>query len=96
MHNFRELKIWKRSRELVSENYKTTKQFPADELYGLTSQIRRCSVSIPANISEDCGRTITKELIRFLDIANGSAFELETLLIIANDLNYLNSNDIRD
>ncbi len=89
MHNFRELKIWQKSRSLVKEVYKTTFDFPDEELYGLTNQIRRSSVSIPSNIAEGCGRSTNSELARFLDIANASAFELETQLILASDLAYL-------
>lgn len=92
MHNFRELKIWQKSRKLVKEIYQLTKLFPNDELYSLTSQIRRDVISIPSNIAEGCGRGTDKELSRFLDIANGSAFELESLLILATDLEYLNIN----
>lgn len=92
MHNFRELKIWQKSRKLVKEIYQLTKLFPNDELYSLTSQIRRAVISIPSNIAEGCGRGTDKELSRFLDIANGSAFELESLLILATDLEYLNIN----
>jgi len=90
MHNFRELKIWQKSHELVKEIYLITKSLPAEELYGLTSQIRRASVSISSNVAEDCGRETKKELMRFLDIANGSAFELENLLLLASDLGFIN------
>jgi len=95
MHNFRELKIWQKSRELVKHIYLITKSFPQKELFGLTSQIRRASTSIPSNVAEGCGRQTDKELIRFLDIANGSAFELETLLLIASDLNYINEDSVK-
>jgi four helix bundle protein len=87
MHNFRELKIWQRSKKLVSRIYFISKDPPFEELYGLTSQIRRAVVSIPTNIAEGCGRNSDKELMRYLDIANGSAFELETLLLLSNDMN---------
>lgn len=93
MHNFRELKIWQRSRELVKEMYKLTRKFPDEELYILTREIRRTAISIPSNIAEGCGRNSNKELSRFLDIANGSAFELETQLFLAIDLEYLNSDE---
>lgn len=90
MHRFKELKIWQKSRELVKEIYQATDVLPKTENFGLTSQIRRCVVSIPANIAEGCGRNTNAELNRFLDIAEGSAFELETLIILSTDLKYLN------
>ena len=93
MHNFRELKIWNRARVLVKEIYQLTKSLPSDELYGLNSQIRRAVISIPTNIAEGCGRNSDKELVRYLNIANGSAFELETLLILASDLNMIEETD---
>ncbi|MBN2522508.1 MAG: four helix bundle protein [Bacteroidales bacterium] len=95
MHNFRELKIWQKSRELVKHIYLITKSLPQKELFGLTSQIRRASTSIPSNVAEGCGRQTDKELIRFFDITNGSAFELETLLLIASDLNYINKDSVK-
>ncbi len=91
MHNFRELKIWQKSRSLVKEVYSITSDFPNEELYGLINQIRRSVVSIPSNIAEGCGRATDSELARFLDIANASAFELETQLILAADLAYLSN-----
>lgn len=96
MHKFRELKIWQRSRELVAKCYLLTKKFPTDELYSLTSQIRRAAVSIPVNIAEGCGKNSDKDLMRYLDISNGSAFELETLIILANDLNYLSPEETEE
>ena len=93
MHNFKELKVWQNSKNLVIDIYKSTKNFPKEEIFGLTNQIRRASVSIPSNIADGCGRNSDKDLIRFLDIANGSSFELETQLIIANELQILNNND---
>ncbi len=95
MHNFRELKIWQKSRALVKQIYLITKNFPQEEQYGLTTQIRRAVISIAANVAEGCGRQTDKELSRFLDIANGSAFELETLLLLAQDLKYIDTDSIR-
>lgn len=89
MHNFKELKVWQNSKNLVIDIYKDTENFPKTEIFGLTNQIRRASVSVPSNIAEGCGRISDKDLIRFLDIANGSSFELETQLIIANELKFL-------
>ena len=83
MRNFRELEIWQRSFELVDEVYTQSENFPKDERFGLTSQMRRASVSIPSNIAEGCSRRTKKDFARFLEIAIGSAFELETQLLIA-------------
>jgi four helix bundle protein len=69
MHNFRQLKVWQKSRLLVKEIYIVTKGFPKEELFGLTSQIRRAVVSIPSNIAEGCGRNTNKDTKRFVDIA---------------------------
>lgn len=89
MHNFRNLKIWQKSRLLVKEVFLLTRNFPAEEKYGLVSQILRSAYSVPSNIAEGSGRSSNKEFSRFLDIALGSAFELETQLILASDVNYI-------
>lgn len=86
MHNFKDLKIWNKSIDLATEVYKATAFFPTEEKYGLTSQIRRCAVSIPSNIAEGAGRNSNGEFRQFLGIANGSAFELETQLILSSRL----------
>ena len=96
MHHFRELKIWQKSRELVKEAYLITKHLLSEELFGLTSQIKRSAISLPANIAEGCGGDSNKEFLRFLDIANGSAFELETLFILATDLEFINETSIEN
>ncbi len=83
MRNYKELEIWQRSMSLVTTIYKETRSFPDTERYGLTSQIRRSAVSIPSNIAEGCSRSSKKELVRFLEISIGSAFELETQIIIS-------------
>lgn len=90
MHKLTDLKIWNKAIELSVEVYKATSNFPKEEIYGLTSQIRRAAISIPSNISEGAGRSSEKEFIYFLGIANGSTFELQTQLIIANKLNLIN------
>ncbi len=82
MKNFRNLEIWKKGIDLVNETYALTKKLPKEEQFGLKSQINRCVVSIPSNIAEGCSRSSDLELIRFLEIALGSAFELETQIII--------------
>lgn len=93
MHNYLELKIWQEARKLVKEVYSLTAGFPKEKVYGLTSQIRRAVVSIPSNIAEGTGRNSDKEFQRFLEYAIGSLFELETQIILANDLNFISSED---
>lgn len=91
MNNFRELNVWKKSMDLVTEIYKITRSFPKEEQYGLTNQIRRCAISIPSNIAEGAGRNGNKEFSHFLSIALGSGFELETQLIIGKRLDFMES-----
>lgn len=86
---YKELDVWIKSRAFVKEIYLLTKDFPKDELFGLTSQMRRCAVSIPSNIAEGYGRQYKKETIQFFHIARGSLYELETQLYISADLTYL-------
>jgi len=93
LRDFRELKVWDKAHHLTLAAYRLTKTFPRDELFGLTSQIRRASASIAANIAESCGRKGAAEMARFLYIALGSASELEYHLILARDLNYLKLSD---
>jgi four helix bundle protein len=88
MQDFRNLLVWKKAHELVLEIYRQTGGLPKSEMYGLTSQIRRAAASIPENIAEGCGKHGDAELARYLQIAMGSASELEYELILANDLNY--------
>ena len=91
MKDFKKLNVWQRSIELVASVYKISKDFPIEEKYGLISQITRSAVSIPSNIAEGSSRFSEKDYFRFLEIALGSAFELETQLIIANKLEIANS-----
>lgn len=86
MHNLNELKIWNKAIDLCVDVYKATADFPADERYGLTSQLRRASVSVPSNIAEGAGRNSDKDFVRFLSIANGSSYEVQTQLVISNRL----------
>ena len=86
MRNFRELKVWGKGHRMTLAIYKATAKFPRDELYGLTGQIRRSCVSVPANIAEGCGRRSDADLARFLQIAAGSASELEYHILLANEL----------
>ncbi len=89
MKDFRELRVWEKAHQMTLTAYKATAAFPKHELFGLTSQIRRCSSSIPANIAEGCGRIGNSELHRFLQIACGSANELEYHFLLARDLEYI-------
>jgi four helix bundle protein len=89
MKNFKQFKVWQKAHHLTLNIYKATRKFPKEELYGLTSQIRRAASSIPANIAEGCGRTGDTELARFLQISMGSASELEYHLLLAHDLELL-------
>ncbi len=93
MQDFRKLKVWEKSHNLTLEIYKSTESFPGPEIYGLTSQIRRSCCSIPANIAEGCGRKSDAEFARFLQIAMGSASELEYHLLLARDLQFLKDSD---
>ena len=89
MKDFRNLKIWQRSHGMALVVYKLTRAFPKHELYGLISQIQRAAVSVPTNIAEGCGRDSDAELKRFAVIAMGSSSELEYLLLLPHDLEYL-------
>ena len=89
MKNFRDLKVWEKAHRLALQVYRITSTFPKDELYGLTSQMRRASTSIPANVAEGCGRGGDAELSRYLRIAMGSASELEYHILLAKDLGLL-------
>jgi four helix bundle protein len=88
--HYTSLEVWINARQLVKSVYTITKQFPSEELYGLTSQIRRCAVSVPSNIAEGCGRNTAKDTTQFLHISRGSLYELETQCYLAFDLNYIN------
>jgi four helix bundle protein len=89
MRDFRELKVWHKAHALTLDVYRVTQSFPRHELYGLTSQIRRAAVSIGANIAEGAGKNSSAEFGRFLQIALGSASELEYHLLLSRDLGYL-------
>ena len=93
MNYFKELKVWQKAIDLVTETYLKSKDFPKEEIYGITSQIRRSAVSIPSNIAEGCGRKTSKDFSNFLGIASGSAFEFETQLIICKNLEFISEND---
>ena len=93
MKDSRELKVWTKAHEVTLESYRATETFPKHELFGLANQIRRCSSSIPANIAEGCGRVGNTEFHRFLQIACGSANELEYHFLLARDLGYISETD---
>lgn len=93
MHRFKELEIWKRSRLYCSKIYSITSSFPEIEKFGLTNQLRRASVSIPSNIAEGSSRKSNKDFSRFLEITLGSAYEIETQLLIASDLKFISKNE---
>ena len=93
MKDFRELKVWEKAHHLSLEIYRFTQNFPQHEIFGLTSQARRASVSIPANIAEGCGRGSDADLARFLQISMGSASELEYFILLSHDLKFLTPTD---
>ena len=93
MKDFRQLKVWEKAHQLTLAVYRVTASFPRDEIYGLTSQMRRAASSIPSNLAEGCGRNSDAELARFSSMAAGSASELEYHLLLARDLNLIPLND---
>ena len=94
MHRYKELKFWQFSRMFCVEIYNLTNSFPKDEKFGLVSQLRRAAVSIPSNIAEGASRKSDKDFSRFVEIALGSCYEIETQLLISNDLNYLSNQNL--
>jgi four helix bundle protein len=96
MQDFKKLNVWGKAHHLVLEIYHSTAKFPKDELFGLTSQIRRASVSIPANIAEGCGKEGKADFSRYLQIAIGSASELEYYLVLSYDLKLLDKENYED
>ncbi len=91
MNNLKELKVWNKAIELATEVYQITADFPKEEKYGLTAQIRRSAVSVPSNIAEGAGRNSNKEFNHFLGISNGSSYELQTQLIIFRNLDLIDA-----
>ena len=91
MQDFRKLNVWQKAHALTLEVYKMTRTFPREELFGLTSQLRRSSFSVPANIAEGCGRGTAKDFSRFLIIGMGSASELEYYLLLSHDLRLIDN-----
>lgn len=91
LKDFRKLIVWEKSHSLALEIYRITNKFPKDEIYGITNQLRRACTSIPTNIAEGCGRDSSKDFARFLQIAFGSANEMEYLILLSSDLKYIES-----
>lgn len=95
VRSYRDLLVWQKAMQLVTDVYVLTKSFPKEELYGLTQQIRRCAVSVPSNIAEGGSKRSTRDYVRFLNIAYGSLSELETQLLIALNLGYSEAEKIQ-
>ena len=96
LKNYKELKVWQKSYHLCLKVYKETQKFSKNEVYGLTSQMRRAALSIPSNIAEGYGRKTTREYLRFLSIAYGSICELETQILLCGDLGYLSQESLME
>ncbi len=92
---FRDLLVWQKAMELTTEIYRLTEKFPKSETYGLTSQIRRATISIASNIAEGCGRSTKRDFRSFVDIARGSSYEVHTQLLIAARLNYITADTLK-
>ena len=93
MIDFKTLRVWEAFHEITLDIYRVTRKFPTEELYGLTSQMRRSAASVPTNIAEGCGRHTDPDLAKFLTIAMGSASELEYQLLLAKDLEYIHQDE---
>jgi four helix bundle protein len=96
MEDFKQLRVWTKAHELTLAVYQETRGFPKEETYGLTSQLRRAAASVGANIAEGCGRRSDGEMKRFLQIARGSANEVEYHLLLARDLHFLGASEFQD
>ncbi|GEL11393.1 four helix bundle protein [Flavobacterium glycines] len=96
MSTFKDLLIWQKSMTLITQIYQSTNQFPKEEIFSLTSQIRRSAISIPSNIAEGFGRESKQDFLRYLNISIGSLFEFQTQLEIAKNINYLNENEFNN
>ncbi|MBV6644164.1 MAG: four helix bundle protein [Cyclobacteriaceae bacterium] len=95
MRKFKDLEIWQLGKKLAIDIYKLTNSMPKEEVYGMTSQMRRAAVSIPSNISEGCSRRSNKEFAHYLEISLGSSFELETQLIITAEIGFLHDGEVQ-
>ncbi|MEM1259478.1 MAG: four helix bundle protein [Bacteroidota bacterium] len=92
MRNFRDLEVWQDAQSLVKDAYQISSSLPNSEKFGLTSQINRCAISIPANIAEGCSKYSQKDFVRFLQISLGSSYELESHIILCSDLEFVDAN----
>lgn len=90
-----DLEVWKEARKLVQLSYRLSKQFPKEEVYGITNQLRRAVVSVPSNIAEGCGRNHNKESIHFFHISRGSLYEVESLFYLTFDQDYVKDEDLK-
>lgn len=95
MRNYQDLQVWNKAHTLTLDLYRTSRGFPREEIYGLTSQVRRAALSIGSNLAEGCGRRTSNELARFVRIAMGSASELDYQLRVCRDLGYLKADDFQ-
>ena len=93
MQNYKELKVWAKAHEFTLKVYEVTKQFPREEIYGMTSQLRRAASSIPANIAEGCGKFTSQDFARYLNIVLGSANESEYFILLSKDLKFISLDD---
>ena len=93
MRNYRDLQVWSKAHNLTLDLYRISRDFPRDEIYGVTSQLRRAAASIGANLAEGCGRRSRSELARFVRIAMGSASELDYHLLLCRDLGFMEDHD---
>ncbi|HET9182346.1 MAG TPA: four helix bundle protein [Candidatus Angelobacter sp.] len=96
MKDFKDLKVWQKAHELTILVYSASRTFPREEIYGLTSQLRRAAVSIGANIAEGCGRRSDREFVRFLQIARGSSSEVEYHLLLSRDLKFMSESEFQN
>lgn len=96
MHNYKELKIWIKGIDLAESIYKTVSEFPDSEKYGIISQLKRASISVSSNIAEGASRESQKEFSHFLSISLGSLFEIETQIVIANRIKYINDETLKE
>ena len=95
MRNYRDLQVWIKAHKLTLDLYRVSQAFPREEIYGVTSQLRRAAVSIGANLAEGCGRRTSTELAKFVRIATGSASELDYHLLLSRDLGFINNEDFK-
>lgn len=96
MQNYKELKVWEKSHQLVLDIYRVTAKFPKEEVFGITSQVRRAAASIPANIAEGCGKKSQLDLANFLNISLGSANETDYFLLLCRDLKYISESEFSE